>query len=476
MTMLRSRPSSTEDGSPDDRVYQSRLRTAKAGLLEGPVLRPLIALALPTMTVILAQIGVGVAEVFYIGRLGTEALAGASLVFPFYMLMTTMSAGGLGSGVSSAVARATGSGRTHDVQRIFAHAVMAALAVGLCFSAIMVLAGPAIYRSLGGEGKALAAALSYSHIIFAGVAFLWISNLLGSAFRGSGNAMLPARISLVGAAFMIPASPALIFGFGPIPAMGIAGAGTAVVIYQAGATLALLHYWRKSQAASGGADFRPDRAIFADIFRVGIPSSLNALQASLMSVALTGLAARFGTGALAAYGVASRLDSMMVPVLFGLASAVLTMVGMNAGAGNMARANRTAWVGAGVGMVLTGLPGIFFAIFPHIWLGLFSSDAQVLVEGTAYLHITGPFYPVMAVAFILSFAAQGAGHSFWPAVAVTARLVCAVGVGWIAVDRLALGFAALGVATALGILVYAGICVAAVRSGAVWRERKVRAG
>lgn len=238
------------------------------------------------MIVIFAQIGVGVAEVFYIGRLGTNALAGASLVFPFYMLMTTMSAGGLGSGVSSAVARAIGSGRNRDVQAIFVHAVIAALAVGLCFTAIMLTAGPWIYRSLGGRGEALDAALRYSNIIFAGVACLWINNLLGSAFRGIGNPMLPA----------------LIFGFGPIPAMGIAGAGTAVVVYQVAATLALLRYWYKSQAASGGIDFRPDRPIFADIFRVGVPSSLNALQMSLMSVVLTGLAARFGVGALAAYG------------------------------------------------------------------------------------------------------------------------------------------------------------------------------
>lgn len=438
-------------------------------LLSGPVLKPLLALSLPTMTVITAQIGVGVAEVFYIGRLGTHALAGASLVFPFYMLMTTMSAGGLGSGVSSAVARAMGSGRTQDVPRIFAHAVIAALAVGLCFTAIMLLAGPWIYRSLGGNGDVLDAALGYSNIIFAGIACLWVGNLLGSAFRGIGNPRLPAHISLIGAGFMIPASPALIFGFGPIPAMGIAGAGLAVMIYQAGAMVALLYYWRRSEAGLGGIDFSPVRSIFADIFKVGVPSSLNALQMSVMSVVLTGLAARFGVGALAAYGIASRLDSMMVPVMFGLASAVLTMVGMNAGAGNFVRASRTAWTGAAVGMLLTGVPGSVFAIWPQLWFSLFSSEPAVLAEGAAYLRITGPFYPVLALAFILSFAAQGAGHSFWPAVGVTARLIFAAGVAWVAVDRLGFGFSALGVATIAGIVAYAIICVAAVRSGAFWR-------
>ncbi|MDG5497518.1 MATE family efflux transporter [Niveispirillum sp. BGYR6] len=428
------------------------------------------------MTVILAQIGVGVAEIFYIGRLGTSALAGASLVFPFYMLMTTMSAGGLGSGIASAVARAIGAGRTEQVQRIFAHAVLTALAVGLAFTIIMIAAASWLYASLGGEGAVHDAALTYSNIVFAGVTFLWISNLLGAAFRGMGNAMLPARIALIGAAFLIPVSPALIFGFGPIPAMGIGGAGLAIILYQAGATLALLVFWRKTQAAAGSIDFRPDRAIFADILRVGVPSSLNALQASLMSVVLTGLAARFGDDALAAYGIASRLDSMMVPVLFGLASAVLTMVGMNAGAGNIARAGRIAWTGAAAGMVVTGLPGILFAIWPQLWLGLFSADPAVLAEGSAYLHITGPFYPAMALGFILSFAAQGAGHSFWPTVAVTARLLCAVGLGWIAIVTLGLGFAALGVATATGVVAYGIICALAMRSGAVWHGQPRRQG
>lgn len=443
----------------------------KSEMMSGPVLRPLIRTALPTMTVILAQIAVGVAEVFYIGRLGTPALAGATLVFPFYTLMTTMSAGGLGSGVASAIARAIGSGDTGNVRRIFAHAVLSALIVGGTFTAVMLIAGPAIYRALGGRGETLEAALSYSNIIFAAIACLWVNNLLGAAFRGAGNPLLPARISLLGAAFMIPASPALIFGLGPVPAMGIAGAGWALVVYQLGAALVLLRHGFRYADGPEGIDFRPDRSIFADIFRVGIPSSLNALQSSLMSVALTGLAARFGVDALAAYGIASRLDSMMIPILFGLASAVLTMVGMNAGAGNIDRAVKVAWTGAGVGTVLTGVPGLVFAIWPQLWLGLFSSDPEVLAQGAVYLHITGIFYPAMAVAFILSFAAQGAGHSLWPAVGVSARFLVSTGLGWIAIDWLGLGFSALAVAAAAGITAYMMICAAAFRRGAIWQRK-----
>ncbi|MEC3909220.1 MATE family efflux transporter [Sphingobium sp. CR2-8] len=452
-------------------VENARATSAHTALLDGPVVKPLLMLALPTITMILTQIGVGVAEVYYIGRLGTAALAGASLVFPFYMLMSTMSAGGLGSGVSSAAARAMGADRRDDVQRIFAHAIMMALIVGLSFTALMLILGPWIYRSLAGSGAALDAAVQYSNIIFAGIVFMWVNNLLGAAFRGIGNPRLPARIALVGAVIVVPASPVLIFGLGPIPPMGIAGAAAALVLYQIGAMVALLHRWLTSHGVALD-DFRPRRSIMLDIVRVGVPSSLSAAQTSLMSVVLTGMAARFGTDALAAYGIASRLDSTMVPVLFGLASAVLTMSGMNASAGRIDRAQRIAWAGAGLGMIATGLPGIVFAIWPQLWLGMFSNDLQVLAAAAMYLRITAPFYPLLALGFVLSFAAQGAGHSLWPAVGVTARVVLTVAVGWIAIEMLGFGFPALGVAAVTGLIGYAAVCFGAMRSGAVWRGRR----
>lgn len=463
-----SRSLADATGDPLDHVAEA---LPASSLLAGPVLRPLLRLAAPTMLVMLVQVIIGVAEAYYISFLGTQALAGATLVFPFHMLMTTMSAGGLGSGVASATARARGAGREADVQAILFHALLVSIGVGALFSAVMLMGGPRLYASLGGEGATLAAALRYSTPLFIGAIAMWTTNLLAAALRGLGNAVLPAKITLAGAMFLIPASPALIFGFGPVPALGIAGAGWSITLYYVGASVALLRYIARAYSRVGYIGKRISIPIFADIFKVGLPSSLNAVQNSLATMILTALAARFGVDALAAYGIASRLDATMVPILFGIASAVLTMVGMNVGADNIQRAKHIAWAGTMIGLVLVGVPGLLFAVWPRLWLGLFTVDPTVLAEGALYLHITGPSYALLAIAFILSFAAQGAGHALWPSVGVTLRLAIAGGMGWAATSLYGLGFAALAAAVVAGLCAYAATCIVAMLSGAVWRRR-----
>ena len=236
-------------------------------MLEGPIVSTLVKLALPTIGVMVAQTAVGIAETYYVGFLGTDALAGVALVFPIFMLMTTMSNGGLGSGVASAIARAIGAGRQQDADAL-------RCSIPWCwrsspaplFSAGILSGGPALYSALGGRGESLAAALQYSNYLFAGSIAVWIVNLLAAALRGSGNVKVPALITLVGAMLMIPVSPALIFGFGPIPRLGIAGAGIAFGIYYVGALLcpAPLH-------ALG--PFRPDARRRAAATRDSSPTS-----------------------------------------------------------------------------------------------------------------------------------------------------------------------------------------------------------
>ncbi|KXU30495.1 hypothetical protein A0J57_18835 [Sphingobium sp. 22B] len=456
--------------------------TGGAGASDGPmpsfrtgsyartILSPLWRLALPTMSVNFAQIGVSVAEVYYISFLGTAALAGAALVFPIYMLMQTMSGGGLGNGVSSAIARATGAGRREDVAAIQLHGLVLAVLIGAACSVVMLLAGPALFRALGARGEVLRDALHYSTPLFLGVTCLWVTNALASSFRGMGNPMLPAKISLAGAAFMIPVSPAFIFGFGPLPALGIGGAGLALVLYQCGAMLTLLWCMRKWRAKSGAAGFSFRSAILADIFRIGIPSSFNSLQQSLMAVVMASLATRFGVDALAGYGIAARLDTMLLPPLFGIASAVLTLVGMNVGARNVAHARQFAWAGTGAAMAVAGIPGIVVAIWPDIWAGLFSDQGQVLRNAAIYLHVAGGFYMVFAAGFILCFAVQGAGSAIWASAGVTLRFLVTVSVGWVAVAMMGGGFIWLPIASALGLIAYAGAGGAAVFSPGVWRR------
>src|SRR4051812_273429 len=151
-----------------------RKAQARTAMLEGPIVSTLLKLALPTIGVMVAQTAVGIAETYYVGFLGTDALAGVALVFPIFMLMTTMSNGGLGSGVASAIARAIGAGRQQDADALVFHTVVLAIIAGALFSAGILWGGPALYSALGGRGESLAAALQYSNYLFAGSVAVWI--------------------------------------------------------------------------------------------------------------------------------------------------------------------------------------------------------------------------------------------------------------------------------------------------------------
>jgi putative MATE family efflux protein len=447
----------------------SRSEAMRAALLTGPVLPTLMKLALPTMVVLVAQTAVNIAEAYYVGFLGTDALAGVALVFPVFMLMTMMSNGGLGSGVSSSVARAIGAGRKQDADALLFHAVVLGVLFGALFSLSAMFGGPALFRALGGKAEALDAALKYSNYLFAGAIPVWIVNLQAAALRGSGNVRVPALVTLVGAIVMIPVSPILIFGFGPVPRLGIAGAGIAFGVYYGAAMLFLLRYMASGRA---GLTFRIvplQGRLFTDILKVGVPTAVNTVLVNLTVILVTGAVGLFGTTALAAYGISSRLDYIMIPILFGLCTATLTMVGVNIGAGAVARARKIAWTSAFVGCALTGTIGLVVALYPALWLTLFSNDAAVLHDGTTYLHIVAPAYAALGFGFVIAFAAQGAGHVFWPFVASLVRILVAAGLGWVAVGHFGAGMSALASMVTASLIAYAAICSIVMLSHSVWR-------
>jgi Na+-driven multidrug efflux pump len=145
------------------------------------------------------------------------------------------------------------------------------------------------------------------------------------------------------------------------------------------------------------------------------------------------------------------------------------MVGTNIGAGYGARAERVAWVGAGMAAALTGSIGAFGALFPHVWLGLFSAEPEVLAVGAAYLSIVGPTYGFFGLGLALYFASQGAGQLLWPLLASFIRLVIAAGGGWIAIHWLAGDLPALFTAMALALVAFGTAVAIATKAGA-WRR------
>ncbi|HXL45177.1 MAG TPA: MATE family efflux transporter, partial [Candidatus Binatia bacterium] len=159
-------------------------------LLEGPIAPTLLALAAPNVVMLVAQVAITVLEAYFVGWLGADALAGVSVTFPLFMLMQTMSAGGMGGGVAAAVARALGAGRGADASRLVTHAIVIALALAMLFTGITLAGGRTIYGAMGARAGALEAALAYSNVIFAGAVAVWLFNTLASVVRGTGNMLL----------------------------------------------------------------------------------------------------------------------------------------------------------------------------------------------------------------------------------------------------------------------------------------------
>jgi putative MATE family efflux protein len=435
----------------------SPLINAPPGFLAGPVVPTLLRLALPTIVVLVVQTMVGVIETYFIGFLGTAALAGTALVFPVLMLMQMMSNGGMGGGVASAVARAIGAGRRTDAEALAWHAVVLAGAFGVVFTGAAIAGGPWLYRAMGGTGETLAAALTYSNIVFAGSIPVWITALLSAVLRGAGNVRVPALVTLAGAVILVPLSPALIFGWGPFPRLGIAGGGVAVVIYYLLAVAMLVAFMRSSQSPLKLTITPLSRRLFGDILGVGLLSAIGTVQSNLTVAFVTAAVGRFGADAIAGYGIASRLDYLQIPLLFGLGTGLVTMVGINVGAGQMARARRIAWTGAAISFAMTETIGLLSAIFPHAWLGLFSNQPEVLAHGTLYLRTVAPFYGAIGVGMALYFASQGARRVMAPLLAGTARMIVAAFIGWFTVAWLGAPLSTLFQIVAGSALLFGGI-------------------
>jgi putative MATE family efflux protein len=444
-------------------------------LLEAPIASTLLRLAAPNVVVMVVQAAVNACETYFIGWLGPEALAGVSMAFPLIMLMQTMSAGGMGGGVASAIARALGAGRQRDANALVLHALMIAMVMATIFTIGLLCAGPGLYRAMGAVDGALAAALGYSNIVFSGALAFWLFNTLASIVRGTGNMLLPAGVVVGGAALILTFSPALIFGWGPLPQLGVIGAGAAVVTYYSLGSLLLLIYLLsgRSLVCLSFSSIHLRWALFWEILRVGAPGALNTVQTNLTVVLLMSLVGPFGTFALAGYGLGVRLEYLQIPLVFGFGSALVTMVGTNIGAGYGARAERVAWVGAGLAAAVTGSIGLFGALFPRTWIGLFSAESELLTAGTTYLSIVGPTYGFFGLGLALYFASQGAGQILWPLLAGGIRLCIAAGGGWIALHWFGGGLVALFTAIALGLMAYGTTVAVAIKAGA-WRPSVVR--
>lgn len=402
--------------------------------LVAPVAQTLVKLAAPNLIGMMATTAVSIAETAYIGRLGAEPLAAAALVLPLIMLMGMMSAGSMGGGVSAAISRALGAGSTERAEALARHAMVIGLALGLFFTVVLLLFGESVFHLLGGRGEVLRQALLYAHIVFAFATAIWLSNLLASVLRGSGDMVGPSVALLAGAALQVTLGGALCFGWGPLPRLGIIGVGLGQAISATTVTIILFLMLRRPAARLKLRLIGPlKRELFTDILKVGAPAMLSPIQTVGTILIITAIAASFGTATLAGYGIGSRLEFLLVPIAFSVGVASLPMVGMAIGAGDIARARKVAWTAGGLGALGLGLVGLFLCLFPRLWVSIFTRDPMVVEQASLYLRFAGPAFAFFGLSLALYFSSQGAGKILGPLLAGTVRLIAVLVGGYLLV-------------------------------------------
>lgn len=435
-------------------------------LLRGAILPTLLRLSVPNMVAMGMAVLVAVAETYYVGQLGTAALAAMALVFPFAMLTQMMSNGAMGSGVSSAISRALGADDAVKASALAVHAIVIGAVVGVLYSLLFVLCGTVFYRWLGGQGEVLQQATAFGSVLFSGAVLVWLCNTLASIVRGTGNMAWPSGVIFGVSIIQIIVGGGLGLGLGPLQRWGMVGVAVGNIVAMVMAVLLLGWYLQRGQSKlqlrwRGTALSWP---MFKDILRVGAFACISPVQTSLAALIFTGMVARLGPQALAGYGIGQRLEFLLIPIAFGVGVAAVPMVGMAMGAGQVQRARSVAWAGGWLAAGILAVLGVLVLIWPNAWSSVFSQDAEVLAYANGYLRIVGPVFGLFGLGLVLYFASLGAGFVMGPVMAGTVRLVVVmVGGAWLMWSGNASAhtlFALVAVAMALY-----GICTAWV----VWR-------
>ena len=363
-------------------------------LVDGPILRTLLWLAWPNVMALTAGTCVVIAETSYIGRLGVESLAAMALVFPCVILTMTMSGGAMGGGVASAIARAIGAGDRDRASTLASHALLIGLCFGLTFMLGMLIFGPKLLELLGGRGNVLGQAVAYVQIFFGGAVIPWLMNTMAGILRGTGNMKLPSGLMLSSAVCQIVIGGSLALGIGPIPSFGMRGvaAGALIAFSVSVGVMSWYMFSGRARVAPKLRGLRIQWTMFIDILKVGAIACFSPLQSVLSVSIFTHMLARFGTEVLAGYGIGARLEFLLTSISFAVGIASVPMVGMAIGAGKIARARRIAWIAGAVTFVSVGSIATLIAIFPDLWVSIFTDDPSVRATSRQYLATAAPMY------------------------------------------------------------------------------------
>ena len=438
--------------------------------LSKPIVPLLIRMSAPNTVAFFIQSLVVLTEVWFISKLGTDSLAAVALAFPLLMITQTMSGGALGGAITSAIARSMGANDIDRVEKLIWHSVVISLGGALIFLILFLFFGNQLLFLLGGRGEILQESYAYCSVLFFGGALLWLSGSLSAVLRGMGNMRFPATLMVIASSFQVVLSGGFILGWFGFPKLGVPGAAVAVLITSAiMVTVILIKLQSNSVPASLKKEkFQLSKSLFDDIFEVAIPASVSPLLTVGTILVLTGLVGTFGTEALAGYGIGSRVEFLMIPLIFGIGTAMTSIVGANIGAKEIIRAEKVGIYGGSTAGIVSVFIGLTLALFPESWIQFFTNDPKAFEVTKRYIQLVGPFYIFQGVGLSLYFASQGANAMKWPTIATIIRfLVASVG-GAVSVYWLGLGIESIFISSSVAMTIF-GIMIFVSIKGGAWR-------
>ena len=361
-------------------------------------------------------------DAWFVGNLGNQALASLALVFPFQALMQMMAGGAIGGGVTSAIARAAGSGDLIFAKKIAFNGILIGACISLIYSIFLGFFSINIFGLLSSSKEVISGAVMYAEVGFGAAVITWLFFVLSSILRGFGDTYTPARAIIIAGFLQILMSGFFTLGFGDIVNLGIVGPAAAMIICHALAILLILPKIISSNLLLKRQSFGFDGSATWEILKVGGLGLLNSTTIALTVVIVTSFVSGFGVDALAGYGLAGRLELMLVPISFGVGAALTAAVGTNIGANQYRRARSIAKAGAFITFSITGILGLMVALMPRLWLDLFIAHGNAVVFASSYFTIVGPFYGFFVGGMTLYFASQGTGNMVLPVLVNITRL------------------------------------------------------
>ena len=383
----------------------------------GPIRRAVVLLAIPMVLEMVMESLFAVVDIYFVSRLGDEAMAGVALTESVLSLVYT-AAMGLSIGVTAMVARRTGEGDMEGAARGTVQAVLLGLLLALAFGVAGVVFAGDILRLMGADEGIVAAGLPYTRVMLGGNVVILLLFLQNAAFRGAGDAAIAMRVLWIANGLNIVLDPLLIFGIGPFPELGVQGAAIATTIGRGIAVLvqfhALLRLGGRLRIRARHLRIRP--AIMARLVRLSATGTLQVFIATASWIGLTRVTAVFGAEALAGYVIAIRIILFALLPAWGVSNAAATMVGQGLGAGDPRRAERAVWISCRMNLAFLGAVGVLFVAFAPAIVGLFGGTEEATAVAVRGLRIISLGFVFYAYGMVLTSAFNGAGAVWTPTI------------------------------------------------------------